>query len=295
MPRPSIDQFITSDAGAAFYRAYDSVLAKWPNGTTARELDSVYGTTYINEYGPDDGPAVLLLPGAGATSTVWFNTAAALGTSNRLYAIDLMGDAGRSVGHGRPIASVDDLLDWLRGVVDALELDSFSIVAHSYGAMIALAYALRAEGRVKRLFLLDPNSCFAGMRAAYLARAVPILLRPNERRERSFIRWETDGLALDEDWLSLLAQGAAHFPKSKTIVPERPSKSALAGLAADTTVILAGRSKVHDSRKVEAAVRSTLPTARTVILDSATHHALPMTPTIELNAALVEGLTGMSD
>lgn len=291
MAGPSISQFATTENGVAFYRAYDAVLAKWPHGTTSMDIESLYGTTRVNVCGPLGAPPVVLLPGAGATSTSWFDNVASLSRQNRVYAVDLIGDAGRSLSTGQPVQSVDDLLDWLRSVVDGLKLNSPSLIAHSYGAMIALAYALRAPECVSRLVLIDPNSCFAGMRAPYLIHAIPILVRPTEKRERAFITWETDGVLLDEDWLTMLALGAAHFPKSKTVVPKRPSSKALSAFTVDTTVILAGRSKVHDSTRVEAAVRAHLPHARTVIFDTATHHTLPMVPAAELNSVLEESLT----
>ncbi|MDI9913770.1 alpha/beta hydrolase [Rhodococcus sp. IEGM 1379] len=247
---------------------------------------SDYGTTHVNVCGPRDGAPVILLPGGGATSAVWFGNVSALSAHNRVYAVDLIGDVGRSIARGKPVKTIDDLLDWLGTVVGGLGLDSPSLISHSYGAMIALAYAIRNPDAVNRLVLIDPNSCFTGMKPQYLLHALPILLRPNEKRERAFIEWETDGASLDEDWFSLLARGAASFPKSKTIVPKRPGKKALASLSVATTVILAGRSKVHDSRRVEGSIRVSIPHARTVILDSATHHTLPMQPAAELNAAL---------
>lgn len=290
MPASSIDQFAATDSGAAFYAAYDSVLSTWPDDTTTVEIESDYGTTHVNVCGPESGPPVVLLPGGGATSTVWFGNVTALSGQNRVYAVDLMGDVGRSTAHGKPMKTVDDLRDWLKSVIDGLDLDSPSIIGHSYGAMIALDYALHNPDRVSRLILIDPNSCFAGMRMQYLVHALPILLRPNEKRERTFIEWETGGASLDEDWMSLLTLGAAHFPKSKTIVPKRPDRKKLAGFSVDTTVILAGRSKVHDSSRVAALIRASLPHAKTLILASATHHALPMVPAQELNAALCSAL-----
>lgn len=290
MPTSSIDQFPATDIGVAFYAAYDSVLSRWPDDTASTTLESDYGTTHINVCGPQSGPPVVLLPGGGATSTVWLDNVTALSTRNRVYAVDLMGDVGRSRAHGKPMKTVDDLLDWLKSVLDGLGLDSPSIVGHSYGAMIALAYALHNPDRVGRLILIDPNSCFSGMRMQYLVHALPILLRPTEKRQRTFIEWETGGASLDDDWLSLLSLGAAHFPKSKTIVPKRPDRKALAEFFVNTMVILAGRSKVHDSSRVAASIRASLPHTKTLILPSATHHGLPTLPADELNAALCSAL-----
>ena len=291
MRPPSTTDFTAAPEGAAFYRAYDRVLEKWPVEATGVDLATEFGTTRLNVCGPLDGPPLVLLPGAGATSTVWFANVAALADRYRVYAVDLIGDAGRSTADGTPLRSTDDLMTWFRTVTETTGSTELGLVGHSYGAMIALAYALRDPKRVRKLVLLDPNSCFAGMRASYLTRAVPLLLRPTEKRERDFIRWETDGRHIDGDWLDLLAQGAAYFPKSKTIVPKRPTRSALTNLRVDTTAIFAADSKVHDSGRLVTNIAESLPRVRAVSVDGATHHTMPMSPAAGLNAALINALS----
>ncbi|MDV8075047.1 alpha/beta fold hydrolase [Rhodococcus sp. IEGM 1370] len=270
-----------------FFSAYDRVLLKWPADTHAIDVKTVHGTTRINACGPADGPALVLLPGAGATSTVWFANVEALSQHYRVYGVDIMGDVGRSVPGDHPIDSVDELLNWVTAVLDALDLRTAALCGHSYGAMIALAFSLRNESRVDALTLLDPNACFGSMSPRYLLHALPILLRPNENRQRRFVAWETDGLALDPDWLDVLALGAAHFPTAKTIVPKRPKPAAFEGFDVRTTVVLAGKGRVHNAARVESAVHAVVPTARTVVLENATHHGLPMHPAAEVNEILL--------
>lgn len=153
--------------------------------------------------------------------------------------------------------------------------------------MIALAYSLRNGSRVEALTLLDPNVCFGPMSPRYLLHAIPILLSPNDTRQRRFVEWETGGRELDSDWLDVLALGAAHFPKSKTIVPKRPKPAEFENFGVDTTVLLAGRGKVHNAARIESAVRAVLARARTVVLENATHHTLPMLPAAEVNEILL--------
>ncbi|CDZ87327.1 alpha/beta fold hydrolase [Rhodococcus ruber] len=290
MPRASTTGFATTTEGERFLRAYDAVLAKWPADVRPVTVESDFGTTHVNVCGSDDAPPVVLLPGGGATSTVWFANAAALAGRYRVLAVDPIGDVGRSVAHGRPVRDVDDLRSWLDGVAAALGLSSFHLAGHSYGAMVALAYALERPERIRNMVLLDPNSCFARMRAGYLARAVPLLLRPSGDRQRRFLRWETGGRSLDEDWLELVALGAEHFPAGKLVVPKRPARRALAGLAVDTTVVLAAGSKVHDSATVAATVEAASPRLRPVLVEGATHHTMPMVPAAEVNAAVLGAL-----
>ncbi|OKK08240.1 carboxylesterase [Streptomyces sp. CB03234] len=260
----------------AFLAAYDAVLAQWPEGTGQSTVPTPYGSTHVNSHGPRNAPPVVLLHGGGATSTVWYATAAELGRTHRVHAVDTIGDPGRSVaGPGdRPVRTVADLMAWLDAVLDGLGLDSAAVCGHSYGAWTGLHYALRSPRRVTRLVLLDPTNCFAGFSPRYLLRALPMLLRPTPARNRLFLEWETRGVPLDPAWLRLDAHTAG-FPAARPVNGPRPSADALRTLDVPTLVLLAERSRAHDVRKVAAAARD-LPAVRTEILPGATHHALPL-------------------
>lgn len=154
---------------------------------------------------------------------------------------------------------------------------------------MALAYALHRPERVGALVLLDPPSCFAGMRLAYLLHAVPLLVRPTRERMRSLIRWETQNAPVDTDWLDLTERGT-DFPSAKPVVPRRPKGDRWATLSADVTVVFAGESKVHNSSRAADAVGKVLPNAHTVVLPGCSHHMLPMLPAGELDAVLLSAL-----
>ncbi len=189
MPKSSVTGFPATEQGAGFFRAYDTVLSNWPGEVTSEQVQSSFGTTWVNMCGPVDAPPVILVPGQRATSTVWFNNVGELSRRHRVFAIDIIGDAGRSVAAAdTPVRSRDDLLAWFSGIIDHFTLDAPAVVAHSYGAMIALAYALAHPERVSKLVLLDPNSTFTGMRVPYLLHAVPLPVRPTGKRERKLHR-----------------------------------------------------------------------------------------------------------
>lgn len=284
-----MSRFSDNTAAEGFVSAYDRVLAKWPLPIDTIDVESDYGTTRVNACGPVDGRPVVLLPGGGATSTVWFANVAALARENRVFAIDPMGAPGRSVVGTKPIRTVGHLMSWLDQVLDTLEVARTSVVGHGYGATVALAYALHRPERVGTLVLLDPPSCFAGMRLAYLLHAVPILVRPTRARMRSLIRWETHNAPLDADWLDLTERGT-DFPSAKPVVPRRPKGDRWATLSADVTVVFAGESKEHNSSRVAEAVGKVLPNAHTVVLTGCSHHMLPMLPAGELDAVLLTAL-----
>jgi len=95
---------------APFQAAYDAMLARWPGLVEAIDLRSRFGTTRVNACGPPSAPPVILLPGGGTTSTVWYANVGALSESYRVYAIDVIGDRGRTVYNGDPVRTLADLL-----------------------------------------------------------------------------------------------------------------------------------------------------------------------------------------
>lgn len=278
----------------AFLTAYDAVLAaRWPASTESAEIPTPYGTTHVNSVGPVDAPPVVLLHGGGTTSTVWSDTARALGAAYRVHAVDTVGEAGRSVAGERAIRTLGDQMAWLDAVLDAV-LDgsgatTVAMCGHSYGAWSALHYASHAPGRVRALVLVDPTNCFTGFSRRYLLRALPMLLRPTVRRRRAFIDWETGRTALDERWRRLNDLAAA-FPAARPLTGPRPAPEALRALRLPVLLLLAERSRAHDIGRVAASAEALLPRVETAVLPGATHHTLPLAAPPEMDARIGEFL-----
>ncbi|MER5475817.1 alpha/beta fold hydrolase [Streptomyces sp. NPDC002734] len=275
-----------SDApAAAFDAAYDELLRRWPEGTRALDVPTRFGSTRVHACGPEDAPPLVLLPGGGATSMAWYSVAPELARTHRLYAVDLLGDFGRTVPAGDPLRDADDLAAWLTAVLDGLGLERTALCGHSYGAWIALNQALREPGRFSRLTLLDPIGCFAGLRLPYVLRALPMLVRPTPERVLSFHRWETGRPPGNPAWAAFLG-ATARARRTKVLPARRPDASALRGCAVPTLVLLAARSRAHDARKVAGRARALLPGATVVTVEGAGHHALPTERAADVVAAL---------
>jgi len=272
-----------------FFAAYDALLARWPTGTTEIDVPTPYGTTRVHAYGPADATPVLLLHGGGSTGAVWFANAPVLGTHHRVLAVDILGDAGRSIPGGRPLRTTTDLMVWLDALLDGLAVSRTHLLGHSYGGWIALTYALHSAPRVDRLVLLDPTQCFAGFRPSFLLRSLPILLRPTEARARAFLDRETAGTDTDLDWKRLYALAVSAFTNRRLVVGRRPDPTAL---NAPLLVLLAGRSATHDATAVAARARKSIPHARIEILTGLTHFAMPTAVPVRTNHRIADFLAG---
>ncbi|MEU0942087.1 alpha/beta fold hydrolase [Streptomyces canus] len=278
--------------GNAFEAAYDRVLAKWPADREAIQVPTPFGTTYVTACGPADAPPLVLLPGGGgATSASWYAQAAPLARTRRVLAVDLVGVPGRSApAADRHPRTVADLAAWLDALLDGLGVTRADFGGHSYGAWIALHYALRAPDRMRRLFLLDPTQCFAGFKAAYLLHALPMLLRPTPARVRAFLEWETGGAgALDPDWLRL-QESAAGFPATRPVTGPRPAPDALRALKTPVLLLVAANSRTCDTYDVTARAAGLLPRVEADVVPGVSHHALPQSAPPQLARRLTEFL-----
>ena len=99
----------------------------------------------------NQGETVVFLPGLGGTTRYWRSRVEPLASSHRLVLVDLLG-FGRSP---KPFVryTVERHLDALHAVLD--DLGTFTLVGHSLGAVLSVAYAARHPERVERLVLLS--------------------------------------------------------------------------------------------------------------------------------------------
>ncbi len=279
----------SSTARAAFAAAYDLLLQEWPGPSDALELQSPYGTTRVRASGADAAPPLLFLHAYRATSAEWIKLVRQLGDDIRCYAVDVPGDAGGSTAGELSISTPEDLVRWIDGVLDGLGLTTAAFCGHSYGAWMTLHYALTRPERVDRLILLDPTMTFGPLAPAYLLRAVPSLLRASSTRTRSLITWENKGATIDPDWLELATLAADAFGNAPTVPTKVPSPAALTAVQAPVTVVLAGRSRVHQVRRIAKNARRRLPQVRVEIIEGATHYGLPLSHPVPIAEAIRGG------
>ncbi len=102
-----------------------------------------------------DGPTVVFLHGFLSTAGVWDPVIDRLGQAFRCVAVDLPG-FGRSAKGATVPAGVWGRAEWLRALLDALQLDAVTLVGASMGGQTALAFASRYPARVKNLVLIAP-------------------------------------------------------------------------------------------------------------------------------------------
>jgi pyruvate dehydrogenase E2 component (dihydrolipoyllysine-residue acetyltransferase) len=116
----------------------------------------------------DSGAAepLVLLHGFGGDLNNWLFNAEPLSAQRTVYALDLPGHggSGKDVGDGE----ASDLVDALRGFLDALGIQQAHLAGHSMGGLVAAELALVDPERVRSLALVAPAGFGPEIDAAYV-------------------------------------------------------------------------------------------------------------------------------
>lgn len=114
------------------------------------------GDCSVNYHDRGTGEPILFIHGSGPGVTAWANwrgVISVLAEQARVIAPDMYGFGYTSCPSGMKL-DADAWVTQLLGLLDALDLDSVSVVGNSFGGAIALALAHRHPARVKRLVLM---------------------------------------------------------------------------------------------------------------------------------------------
>jgi pimeloyl-ACP methyl ester carboxylesterase len=150
--------FVTEENRARLMAIYDEGLGRWPVPFEAFFVDTRYGKTHVIASGDPASPPLVLTHPMGVGAFVWSSIIAALSEHRRAYALDTIGDIGKSV-----LADPDrypkkgrDYSAWLDDAFTGLDVTAADMVAGSMGGWIAMNHAIHAPNRLRRLVLLGP-------------------------------------------------------------------------------------------------------------------------------------------
>src|SRR5437870_4122392 len=163
--------FKTPQGQARYLAAYDATLALWPVAVESFPVPTRFGTTHVNACGPRTAHPVVLLHAFSISGTMWYQNVADLSRSYRVYALDTIGDAGKSVCT-RSLRTRADVVAWLGDVFSQLEVESAHVVGISYGGFLALTLATLTPARVKGLALLAPAGSLLPFAARFYLRVI---------------------------------------------------------------------------------------------------------------------------
>lgn len=134
-----------------FRAHYNRILSRFP--FEQRYIKTAFGQTFILTAGQQTNPPIILLHGSCSNSAFWVPEMVALSDHFKVYAVDIIGEAGNSDEH-RPDIGSDAFALWMKDVLDALQIDRTVLIGNSLGGWMALKFATAYPERVSRLILI---------------------------------------------------------------------------------------------------------------------------------------------
>jgi pimeloyl-ACP methyl ester carboxylesterase len=254
-----------------------------------------YGETHLLAAGPADAPPVVLLHGTEGTALSWRYQLRDLAADFRLYALDIIGSAGKSAS-ARPSYVGPAYAEWLAEVLDGLGLERASFAGMSNGAWLIVKLAGLDSRLVAGAVLISVNGLapirpfyhvthlmeWGAIRIPLGAIAGRVLTR---KRVRAVMAAATPpGVEIDPDeveWFYLLAR---HYRFRFPPPPLRDDE--LKKLAAPALVLMGEHDQFYSVRAVIRRAQALLPDLRAAEVISGVGHNLAMERPALVNARL---------
>jgi pimeloyl-ACP methyl ester carboxylesterase len=282
--------FKTREGERRYMEAYDAVLREWPVAYQELDLPTRVGTTHVIASGPAEAPALVLLPSMAGSATLWRPNVAALSETYRTYAVDVIGQAGKSV-QTRRIGSRQDFADWLVDLLDALGARRASIVGNSYGAFLALNQASLTPERVDRVVLINPAGTFVGgLVWAFLRASLSRMLRGKKAREITDLLGEGARLHPDDEaWGALMRITMSESARPNLVSPIVFTPAELQAVRAPTLLLIGEDETLYNAHATLKRALARMPSLRGEIVPGAHHLAALARPDV-VNRRILEFL-----
>jgi len=245
-----------------------------------------------------DGPVVLLVHEGVADRRMWRGQVPVLARDHRVVTVDLRGFGETSNASG-PFSNVDDL----REVLDELGIERATVVGGSYGAKVALGFAVAHPERVERLVLCPPvlpgwewsERVRRGWQEEEEAYEAGDLDRAAEVNVELWVDGPNRGPdEVDPEVRDLVRAMQRHaFELPEPDPPPEPAPDPAVRLA-DVhvpTLVVVGDQDVEDFLAMADAAAAGIPGARKVVIERAAH-VIALEKPQEFNAALLAFLAG---
>jgi pimeloyl-ACP methyl ester carboxylesterase len=266
-----LSSFTSSKGEAEYLSDYDSVLKLWPVPFEEYDIMTRFGVTHVIASGPNGSPSLLLLHATGTSSTMWFPNIGALSRVYRVYAVDIIGEPGKS-RQSCLLRNREDCANWLGDVMQGLGLEKTNIVGLSYGGWHTLNFSLFFPDKINKIVSLAPGASILKFSwpVLLLLRLLPYVpIKPNPLR-----RFFNRGFHPDEFFARQFASGVKHFryaDPQESIFTNVFSDVELRGINVPTLFIVGENEVIYDPVNAIEKVNQLIPNVETKLVPNAGH------------------------
>lgn len=291
--RDEIPIYHTQENRAGLTAIYDETLHRWPVPFETFFVATRYGKTHVIASGDEASPVVMLLHPGNTSGLAWSPLFPALVQRHRIYALDTIGDVGRSELDDFDVypKKGPDLSVWLDDVYGELGISDADVIGASNGGWVAMHRAINAPRSVRRLVLLGPMGLPSWVSTLrLLGPLMSLALRPTDaKRDRMMRRGFGDGERVNREmgpWMKIAGKCRARVGQ-----PFKIPDAGLRKIQSPTLLFLGGKDGAIGSAAAAAKrARRTIAGCEIEVLPSAGHLMLFDEP--ELIGARIQEFLG---
>jgi pimeloyl-ACP methyl ester carboxylesterase len=255
---------------------YESVLERLPVASQTLTIPTRHGDTFVLSSGETSSPPLILLHGAGTNSAIWAGDLPEYARYFRVYAVDLLGEAGKSAPN-RLDWKGPAYAEWLEDVLDAFQLENAVLIGISQGAWTALKFAVYKPERVAKLVLMCPGGVIPD-RVSFVLRAIVYSLT-GQWGMRNMLKLLYADQPLPQGAAEVTALFMTHFKPRVGVLPIF-SDEELRRLTMPMLLLGGTKDALRDIPAIAARLQSHLPHLTLNIIPGAGHALLNTTPHI---------------
>ncbi len=262
------------------------------NSVTVRGAQALYFDA--GQPAKEGQPNIVFVHGSGCDHSIWAMQSRYFAFHGwNLFAVNLPGHGvGKKVSDGPALESVEDMAAWIIEFLDAVDVQTCTMVGHSMGSLVALDLASKHADRVEHLILMGATAKMP---------VHPELLRAADAREEKSVDLMMDwGHGPSGHWGGNINAGTWAKGGAKQMVMPRVAdgilgtdmaacnayaggEAALAALSVRTTVIAAQRDKMTPAKNGKA-ISEAAEGGRYILLPEIGHFMLGEAPNDSLSA-----------
>ena len=202
--------------------------------------------------------------------------------------MDVIGDAGKSVAECLMEERLD-YAEWLREVLDGLNIQRGYLVGHSYGGWLTLNMALAYPDRLRKLVLLAPAASVYpfSLLAKLTLRLAELNLRPGARFTLKM--QASKGAVFEEAFVNLMEM-VSRYCVPATMFPTVYTEKELKQIDVPTLLLIGAGEKIYDPKVAIERAERLMPNLTAEIVPKAGHTLIMEQPEI-INSRILRFLT----
>jgi len=275
---PNLPSPFKSPKGEAEYMAaYEATMRLWLVPYESMDVLSRFGSTHLVVCGPKDAPPLVLLHSFFMSLTVWVHNIADLSRDYRVYALDIMGQPGKSIPD-QPMRNRDEMAEWLTCVLDILKISQMDLIGWSYGGFASLNYAIHRPDRLRKLILLTPIGSFVPLKTQFYIRGMLTRL-PSRFWSNSMMHWMSYKPNFKNEktkrMFDLITnqfyQGVRYFRLPPTVLPTPYMDEELRGVKNPTLLLIGQQESLYDPVPAIERAKRLIPDIQAELIPHAGH------------------------